>query len=299
MKVSCIYINTYRYDFQFAKVCIASIRYWYPRIPIILIKDFGAGNFYTSFAEQNWNVQIFETDRKKFGWGFGKLEPLFQQAPKSFLVLDADTVLTGPILNVVENCITGFVVDEEVQPMERLGEIYYDLDKISKLEPSFVYPGYSFNTGQWFGTSGLLARTDFEKLLRWSEPPIPVYPHILFNGEQGILNFMLQLKEQQGTLSVSRKKFMIWPVGGLADFIDLNEIRSKNPVYPFVIHWAGVKSNRLKDLPRGEIISFYQDYYYSSIKAFPAMLDRASSLYINYENKVRKVAKKIKNKLTK
>jgi hypothetical protein len=32
MNVNTIYISTYRLDFQFAKFCIASIRYWYPDI---------------------------------------------------------------------------------------------------------------------------------------------------------------------------------------------------------------------------------------------------------------------------
>ena len=77
MKVEKIYINTYKFDFQQAKICIASIRYWYPQIPILLIKDHGMGAFDTNTVEKVWNVNIFDTQKKQFGWGYGKLEPLF------------------------------------------------------------------------------------------------------------------------------------------------------------------------------------------------------------------------------
>ncbi len=99
MKVSGVYINTHRYDFELAKICIGSIRFWYPEIPIYLIKDYSNGNFSTIIAEQKWGVQQFNCNRKKLGWGFGKLEPLFLNEGQAFLILDADTLMTGPVLD--------------------------------------------------------------------------------------------------------------------------------------------------------------------------------------------------------
>ena len=52
MIVKKVFISTYRYDFHFARVCIASIRYWYPDIPIYLIKDENSGTFDTQYDEE-------------------------------------------------------------------------------------------------------------------------------------------------------------------------------------------------------------------------------------------------------
>jgi len=45
MTISKVYVVTWKNDFHLAKFCIASIRYWYPDIPIILIKGELHGDF--------------------------------------------------------------------------------------------------------------------------------------------------------------------------------------------------------------------------------------------------------------
>ena len=148
MKVEKVFVNTYKYDFHFARICIASIRYWYPDIPIYLIKDENQGDFDTSKTEQIWNVKVLSIPRKRFGWGYGKLEVLFLDTNESFLVIDADAVLTGPVIDAVAKIKADFIVDREEQPAKRFNEIYYNLDRINELDNNFHYPGYSFNSGQ-------------------------------------------------------------------------------------------------------------------------------------------------------
>jgi hypothetical protein len=288
MEVRKVYINTYKNDFSFAKICIASIRYWYPKIPIILIKDLNAGNFDTYFVEKEFDVQVLNVSRTKFGWGYGKFEPLFIEGNESFLILDADTVLTGPVIDTVAEIESEFIVDEEVQPDSRLGEIYYDLATIKTIEPEFVYPGYSFNTGQWFGTTGILERESFSKVIEWTEPPKLRHPGITFNGDQGAFNFVLQWHEQLGKLRVARQKLMIWPDNGSADFISLNRIREKSIDYPYVIHWAGMKYNRFKELARADIISFYQDRYYDKAGIHSRVLDNGRSQLFKWIKKIKR-----------
>ena len=285
MEVNTIYISTYRYDFQFAKRCIASVRYWYPHINIKLIKDYGAGNFNTAKVQKAWDVELLDIPRKTFGWGYGKLEPLFHGNNEKFLVLDADTVITGPVLDAIQNIQADFIVDEEIQPTQRFNEIYYNLDRIAELAPSFQYPGYSFNSGQWFGTSGRLSRADFEKSLEWSEPPKPKYPDIVFKGDQAHLNFTLHYKEQENQVKIARQKLMIWPEGNSADFIGLEAIRSKSARFPFIIHWAGMKFRNWNDLPRTDILQFYADIYYKKMGAWEKLKDAFSNFWLPYERK--------------
>ncbi len=295
MIVKRIFINTYKYDFQFARICIASVRYWYPDIPIYLIKDTGAGYFSTKLVEKKWSVNIFETHKKSFGWGYGKLEPLFIQDDASFLVLDADTVFTGPVVDKVKDIQAQFIVDDEEQPASRFNEIYYNLERINEIAVDFKYPGYSFNSGQWFGTSGIVSREDFAKTLDWTDPPKPKFPDIVFNGDQANLNFVFHLKEQTEQLSISRTKLMIWPNAGNADFLNLAHIKAKQTNNAFVIHWAGMKFKKITTLPRADILQFYKKFYYTKMSKLQPLADAFNFIYLYYEKK----ANLFFNKITK
>jgi hypothetical protein len=297
MHVATIYVNAYKYDFDFAEICIASIRYWYPHIPIVLIKDTGAGEFDTRHCEEKWDVRIFDSPRKRFGWGFGKWEPLFLDKVHSFLVLDADTVLTGPVLDTAKQASSQFIVHDEVQPTRRLNEIYYKLDRIKEVNDQFVYPGYTFNEGQWFGTSGVLTRQDFEPILEWTEPPTSRYPQILLQGAQGHLNFTLQLKHQLGLVSLTRKNIMIFPEGNSADFLDLKKIEAKVPEYPFVLHWAGYRFRTIEDLPRADILAFYRDLYYSKLRKADARKANIRRRYLYYEERLLHYSRRLRERL--
>jgi len=286
MKVDKIFINTYKYDFHFAKICIASIRYWYPEIPVFLIRDEKEGSFDTSYTERIWNIKVLEIPRKKFGWGYGKLEVLFPENKETFFVIDADAVITGPVIDLARNTDADFIVDREEQPVKRFNEIYYNLERINELDKEFVYPGYSFNSGQWFGTSSVIRREDFNKTLNWTEPPLTRDKNIVVNNDQGHLNFIIHSFEQLKKISVARIKLMVWPVDGNADFIQLERIRSKSPDYPYVIHWAGMGGVKFSALPRRDILKFYRDYYYLRAGAIQFYLDTVKNFYLKLERKI-------------
>ena len=287
MKVDKVFINTYKYDFHLAKICIASIRYWYPKVPVYLIKDENNGKFNTAYVERIWKINVLNITRRKFDWGYGKLETLFLEPSFSYLVLDADTVLAGPVFNAVENVEADFIVDDEVQPESRFNEIYYNLNRIKELDDSFIYPGYSFNSGQWFGTTRKISRDDFNSTLDWREPPVCRFPEIVFKGDQAHLNYAIHKLEQKNKISVSRIKLMIWPTGSQADFIDLNKIKSKKDDYQYIIHWAGMGAMRFSSKPRLDILTFYRDFYYSRAGQLYFILDKISNLYNNLERKIK------------
>lgn len=287
MNVYAIYINTHRYDYALTSICAASVRYWYPEIEIYLIADFLNGKAITGFLKKKLNVKVFNTYRKKFGWGYGKLETLFNDNGKCYLVIDADTVLTGPVLNTVNNVNAHFVVDDEVQPEEKFSILYYDLKRIAGIDKTFVYPGYSFNTGQWFGTAGVICRKDFDGIINWTEPPSSKFPGIIFQGEQGHLNLLMHQMEQQGKLKISRKKIMIWPDGVNADFINIDKIKSKSSDYPFIIHWAGLKFKNIEDYPRADILLFYRQFYYSHLSFTEKLADKFWIFYLQVEKKIK------------
>jgi hypothetical protein len=263
MRIERIYVNTYRKDFHLARVCVASIRYWYPDIPIFLIKDIrGAGDFDTSTLERRFHVAILEAGARTMGWGFGKLQPLLRPPGEAFMIMDADTVMSGPLLDRLAYIEADVIVDDEVQPREKLLTLYYDTEKLGILDPGFTYPGYSFNTGQYAAVSGILKESDLEPFLDWGPPPGVLRPDIFKNGEQGLLNYIMQKKQAEGSIRLSRTPVMIWPEDDAANHVDLHAIRERRPVEDRVIHWAGMKGVPEQALPRTDIIHFFRDEYF-------------------------------------
>ena len=285
MIVERIYIATYKYDWNFAKICISSIRYWYPEIPICILKDMTAGYFETKIVLKDWNLEEIELGEKSWGWGFSKLLPMFNKKRESYLVLDADTVLLGPLLDKIQNIDADFIVDDEVQPKERFNEIYYNLDLIGTIDVNFKYPGYSFNSGQVFGSSGIFTKHDFEETLTWSNPPKSKFPEIIPNGDQSQLNFQIHKWEALKKIKVARLKLMVYPENPLNFKIDLQKIINKEPDYPFIIHWAGMKYKRITDLNYSEVLNFYKDQFFSKKNRFIKFENDYFDWYYFYEKK--------------
>jgi hypothetical protein len=263
LRIEKIYIATHKHDLRLARICVASIRYWYPDIPIYLIKDYFSGDFSTEELERVWSVGVFETMHRFFGWGLSKLEPVFTEIGKRFLILDSDTVFTGRVLDWLEEYTDDFVVHLETQPAQRLNEIYFDLDKLREFDPKFRFPDRTFNTGQYVATGGLLKREDFDTVNWTSIPPSLKYPQIFKNGDQGVLNYVLLKKVALGQVSVAGVPFMKWPMEDISD-IDLAQLAGDSP-YPYVIHWAGLRLPKIGDMIRSDILLFFEDYYYSRI----------------------------------
>lgn len=295
MIVNKVFIPVHKYDLKFACICIASINYWYPDLQILLIKDYSNGDFSIDFLLNKFHLKLFETDKKFFGWGYAKLEPLFLKDENGFLVLDSDTVLAGPILSLIQSTNADFIVDSEVQHQDRFNEIYYNLNKIGNVENNFVYPGYSFNSGQWFGSFNKINRSDFEKYINFGTPPHSKFPSIIFNGDQSVLNFVLHYKEQLGTVKISRIKLMIWPENGNADFIDLNKITTKCSDYKFVIHWAGIKHKSLNSFPRADILLFFNSYFFSLYNIVDKIKIKLYFFYIDFIKSVKLIKEKIES----
>ncbi len=259
--ISKIVISTCRNDLRLTRICVASVRYWYPEIPIYLICDYGQGLFNTSEIEEKWNVKIFKTAKKDFGWGFAKLEPLFQPERKRFLIVDSDTVFTGPVLDELNKSSADFIVDDETQAADDIKRLYFDKDRLKEIDPSFHPSGKNFNTGQWVGMSGRLTRHHFDNVLAWGKPPILKYPECFMQADQGILNYVLEKLAHQGEISLDRVNLMLWAPRDL-EHIELDRLISASP-YRQVIHWAGVKKPYLKRMIRADILDFFERFYYS------------------------------------
>ena len=99
--IDCVYIAASAHDARYTRICVASIRFFYPHIPIRILPGGRLQADLVRELRQYWDVELAElAEEGDYGWGFVKLETLFGPPGQRFLVLDSDTVITGPVLDL-------------------------------------------------------------------------------------------------------------------------------------------------------------------------------------------------------
>lgn len=263
LSVDVVYVAASRRDARFTRIAVASIRYFYPDVRIQLLVGGPLQAGLVEELRQYWNVDEAAFPRGDYGWGFIKLEPLFAPAGERFLVLDSDTVITGSVLTHAAGRDEDLIVDDEEQTPERGREIYYEYESAAGARDGPPTPAFLFNTGQWFGRSGRIGREDFASLINWGWPPRLADTRTFKNGDQGALNLVANRRVGDGSLSVGRVPLMRWPGHGLHG-LDAKAIAA-GTAPPLVIHWAGMKKTRLRDMAGADILEFFERHYYSRI----------------------------------
>lgn len=258
-----VYIAASARDARFTRLCVASIRYFYPDAAIELIVGGPLQPGLVEELQRHWNVGVANLPAGDYGWGFIKLEPLFLPPGKRFLVLDSDTVIAGPVLDWVAKYDDAFIVVDEKETQEVVKSIYFDWTKATKNGITPREPDFVFNSGQWFGRSGIIKREDFAGLVQFGSPTKLVDPTVFKNGEQGVLNFVLNDKARMGVLSVARVPLMHWPGVGM-NGLNAKMVAAKEAP-PVVVHWAGMKKARLSAMVGADLLTFFEKCYYQRI----------------------------------
>lgn len=279
-----VYIAASALDARYTRICVASVRYFYPDIPLRLLVG---GRLQQGLAEElqrYWNVEVADLPQGDYGWGFVKLEPLFGPPGERFLVLDSDTVLAGPVLNIWLENGAPFLVDDEQLSESDTHRLYYDWQKVQAIDSQSRPPQFVFNSGQWFGTAGILTRADFAPLLEWGMPPRLRHPQYFMPGEQGILNYVLNQKAILAGLRVERRTIMRWPVYGMQG-LEAEGV-ARRVAAPLVVHWAGIKKARQRDMVGSDLLAYFENEYYAKIR-FGRLRKPVRSVYYEFADRRR------------
>jgi hypothetical protein len=263
--VDCIYLAACARDARLTRICIASIRYFYPEVSL----KFLAGDIIQSgLAEEvkrYWDVDLVDLPVGDYGWGLVKLEPLFGPTGQSFMVVDVDTAFTGKVLDLRARSDAPFFVDDEQLSDAKFKGLYYDWDKLRDIDPNVQPATKAFNVGQWFGTAGIIQREEFDQWVEWTLPRTLRYPDMFMGGDQGVCNYVVLQKEAFAGLRIERGTFMRWPGHGMAD-LSVDRIAGRTAP-PLVIHWAGMKAIFLRNMVGGDILQFFERFYYTRLPA--------------------------------
>lgn len=263
-KIDVIYVTASTRDARFTRICVASIRHFYPNAPVKLLIGGELEEGLVEELARYWDVGMSDVPPGQWGWGFVKLEPLFGPCGERFLVLDSDTVFAGKVLETWANCDGHFLVDDEHQTEADTRRLYYDWRKVAAVDPAARSPQFVFNSGQWFGTAGQLSREDFAPFIDWSSmPPKLRHAELFMPGDQGVLNYVINQKIALDSLAVARHKIMRWPGNGMDD-LSVEAVKcGKAP--PLVIHWAGMKAIFLRNMVGADLLNFYEAIYFSRL----------------------------------
>jgi lipopolysaccharide biosynthesis glycosyltransferase len=268
-KIDRILIGCNKNDLHLTKICVASIRYWCPDIPILLIKDELNGAFDTKLLEDSWNIGLYASPIKKLGWGIGTLIPFITDTGKRCLYLDADTLLLGDIISHLQDLNEDVIVSLEKPDdiLESMENAFFSLDNIRRYDAHYQKPNYLFNTGHLVINEGILTKEMFAKYIDWDISPPTIKDKETFKcADQSLLNFILPKMEKAGKLKIAKSHFNIWGFDYKAmDFVSLEDIKIKKS-NPKLIHWAGIKTATISGMTRTDILAFYEDIYYSKIR---------------------------------
>lgn len=264
--VDSVYIAASALDARYTRICAASVRFFYPNIRIRLLPGGRLQPDLIRELRKYWDVErAVLAEEGNYGWGFVKLETLFGPPGERFLVLDSDTVITGPVLDLWNDSHAPFLVDDEKQPEDRVNAIYYDWEKVRQSDPCALPPRFLFNTGQWFGTAGVLTRDDFAPWMVWAMPRTTIPPSTFMNGDQGLLNYVFNQKAALQNLQVERRQMMRWPAHS-TEGLDAHAVEKRTSA-PRIVHWAGLKKARQRDMLAADLLGFFERFYYSVLPA--------------------------------
>jgi hypothetical protein len=263
--VDCIYLAACARDARLTRICVASIRYFYPDVPIRLLAGDILQPGLAAELHKYWGVELVDLPVGDYGWGLVKLEPLFGPAGQKFLVLDVDTVFTGRVLDVRAESDAPFFVDDEQLSDADSRRLYYDWDKLRAIDPKVQSALTAFNVGQWFGTAGLVKRDEFDPWVEWTLPRQLHYREYFMGGDQGVMNYVILKKEAFDGLRIDRRTIMRWPGNGM-DGLDAESV-AKGVAPALVVHWAGMKSIFLRNMVGSDLLRFFEEFYYTRLPA--------------------------------
>jgi lipopolysaccharide biosynthesis glycosyltransferase len=273
MKIDKIIVACSKRDFYFAKICIASIRYWYATIPISLIVDEAWGKVDTGFLEKNWEVTIYPSHIKEFEESFIKLVPIVSETNSRILLLDCDLVFLGKIVDEMEKFNEDFIADVLMADSDNsdVNKWWFNTAALKQWDTQYIYPGFVFYGGQLVLNTNKINKDDLDKLLIFSSPPKLKQPEIFSQGfDQGILNYIVAKKVSEGEMTFRAYPFMItqFEIKKL-ELINIDNIHNRTG-YPQLIHWNGAKKGITSFIPASAILHFYEKYYYSKT-TFPVL----------------------------
>jgi hypothetical protein len=279
-----------RNDFFLTKLCIASIRFYYPDIEILLVKDKLNGNFNTRLLRKIFNVKLLDLGKRYYGWGAAKLHFLMSEnlPGRRYLCLDSDIIFVGKVVERIQEITGQFVVNPYYSnpPFDKeTFELYVDPDIAKKQFEEYEYPGYFFNSGQMVVTPGLVPQSFFDSIFQTGK--YPYYTDRPRCPDQTIFNIIIPVLKKKQNLEVGELFYMILSPQFFNNAENNSFEKFKDGKHPFMVHYAGdVRTNNLDKMRGNILLKELREEYRLKLSVFTKVLDSlqdqlSANKYIN------------------
>jgi lipopolysaccharide biosynthesis glycosyltransferase len=244
-----VILPCYRKDYDFAKGCCASIRYFLGDVPICLIVD---GDFSVAPLEKTYDLNVLYRSQvsqdvlrdKKYGSSTAMIA--FWESPwKNFLYLDADTVVWGDILRYSDFDKFDFIADDPGFDYsdKAILQWIFNFKELNRFFPDFDWRKHRyFCAGTYFAKKDLFSLDEWAKLLEFRRNN----PETFYGWDQGLLNFMVFRAAQSGKIRLAQKDMQV-----IISDTPRETLESRFPMHlvhnnkecdeAAILHWAGQK----------------------------------------------------------
>jgi len=287
-----------RKDFFLTKLCVSSIRYYYPNVEIFMVKDQLNGNFNTKRFCNAFKVELIDLGRKFYGWSAAKVFfNLSNKLPKRrYLTLDSDIIFVGRVLDKLNRETGNYVVHPEVYPQpftDMVKKVFLDPEKIVQHFKEYEYPGFFFNAGQIVVTPGIITPELIAPAFTPKAYPfykdVETFPLV----DQSILNISLAILSKHKKATVSKVPFMLWSVDFFADPSNNEFKKFADGSFEFLVHYAGdTRVPQLEKMKGYELLKFFRDRYDARLSKFDLAADRMQDKLADQSKLVKMVFKK-------
>lgn len=258
MEIDRIYVDTCPRDIRQTYICLTSIRYWYPNIPITVLLDPQYPHFKAPEIALLWDCDICMPDSRYAG-PWAKMHVLLAPAGERAMYVDSDIVFLGKVLDRLEQFDSDMIVVDERFSIDAIDEHFYNTEKLKAFDPDFLINRHSFNNGQFVLTTGLFSEIDFETVMEVSNGHAKKRYDFFAYNDQGLFNYVVQKKEQQDIMSLHREQFMIWGGSPRTPDIVISRI-DKNSPYAYLVHWAGYYCSA-GEVPNRHLLEHFENMY--------------------------------------
>lgn len=248
-----IYIATYSGDLKYCLGTIQSVRESIGDIPITLLidgkltppkwlhRDRKLNLIFTRDIESPLDKNLFT------GWGYSKILPFFHGPYDSFLVLDADTIVIGNILQHIDTSCDFYASaykPDHTYTDDDIRNAFFKIEVMGKMiGPRWrEFTPHFFLSGVFFSRKGLITYDEFVTAYEENRQN----GDFLFPGDQGLLNYIL-MKKSYNRLNIGSTFFHFLSSyyhddPKLAARLEKPLSAFREPArseHPLVVHWGG------------------------------------------------------------